>query len=83
MKCIQNYGLTFEGANWTCPHCQDRCPSRAKCYAYDRQTLRRREKTMQAKITGSGVSRDAAGVGTVDTVATAVAAGATNGTPNS
>jgi hypothetical protein len=35
---------------WLCPHCQNACPARAKCYAYNRQTVQRRVRTQQARM---------------------------------
>jgi hypothetical protein len=35
---------------WLCPHCLNTCPSRAKCYAYNRQTVQRRARTQQARM---------------------------------
>lgn len=35
---------------WLCPHCVGTCPKRAKCFAYDRQTIRRRVKTQEARL---------------------------------
>lgn len=35
---------------WLCPHCLGSCPKRAKCFAYDRQTVRRRVKTQEARL---------------------------------
>ena len=49
-KCIDLYHLEVSGPFWACPHCQNNCPNRAKCFAYDRQTARRREKTLRAKL---------------------------------
>lgn len=49
-KCINIYELPADDPSWSCPHCQNKCPKRAKCFAYDRQTARRREKTLQAKV---------------------------------
>lgn len=49
-KCIKLYELEADGPSWCCPHCQNKCPKRAKCFAYDRQTARRREKTLKAKL---------------------------------
>lgn len=49
-KCIKLYELQVDGPSWSCPHCQNKCPKRAKCFAYDRQTARRREKTLKAKM---------------------------------
>lgn len=34
---------------WICPHCTGRCPKRAKCFAYDRQTMRRRERAQRLR----------------------------------
>lgn len=49
-KCIDTYNLEVTESSWACPHCQNKCPERAKCFAYDRQTARRREKTLRAKM---------------------------------
>lgn len=49
-KCIDTYKLEVSGPSWACPHCQNKCPQRAKCFAYDRQTARRREKTLKSKL---------------------------------
>lgn len=49
-KCIDVYNLVVDSPSWSCPHCQNKCPQRAKCFAYDRQTARRREKTLRAKM---------------------------------
>lgn len=48
-KCIEHYRLQVTLPSWSCPHCQNKCPQRAKCFAYDRQTARRRERTLRAK----------------------------------
>eukprot|EP00172_Hildenbrandia_rubra_P004491 Plantae.Rhodophyta-Hildenbrandia_rubra.ctg9189.p1 GENE.Plantae.Rhodophyta-Hildenbrandia_rubra.ctg9189~~Plantae.Rhodophyta-Hildenbrandia_rubra.ctg9189.p1 ORF type:complete len:351 (-),score=62.84 Plantae.Rhodophyta-Hildenbrandia_rubra.ctg9189:350-1402(-) len=34
---------------WTCTHCRGVCPERAKCFAYDRQTARRRQRMQEEK----------------------------------
>lgn len=49
VKCIKTYNLQTNCADWECPHCQNKCPSRAKCFSYDRQTAQRREKMKRAK----------------------------------
>lgn len=49
VKCIKLHNLQVNCADWTCPHCQNKCPSRAKCFSYDRQTAQRREKLKRAK----------------------------------
>lgn len=57
-KCFEMYGLDLNAAKaprvqasprWTCPHCQNCCPKKAKCHSYDRQTERRRMKTRELK----------------------------------
>lgn len=55
-KCIDTYNLEVTGPSWACPHCQNKCPQRAKCFAYDRQTARRREKTLKAKLSSTSVA---------------------------
>lgn len=49
VKCIKTYNLQANCTDWECPHCQNKCPSRAKCFSYDRQTAQRREKLKRAK----------------------------------
>lgn len=58
-KCFETYNLDLAAAErprtpgcpaWTCPHCQNACPEKAKCHSYDRQTERRRMKTREAKL---------------------------------
>lgn len=50
VKCIERYGLSSSEQNWVCPHCQGKCPPRAKCFAYDRQTAQRRERTIRTRL---------------------------------
>lgn len=51
VKCIERYKLSRNTAShWICPHCENKCPPRAKCFAYDRQTAQRRQRTIQARI---------------------------------
>lgn len=49
VKCIETYQLDVTVIDWKCPHCQRNCPSRAKCFSYDKQTAERREKSRRAK----------------------------------
>lgn len=50
VKCIELYQLDASEKNWKCPHCQQNCPTRAKCFSYDRQTAERREQTRRARF---------------------------------
>lgn len=45
----EGLSLSTGSVLWLCPHCENTCPKRAKCYAYDRQTVRRRAKTQELR----------------------------------
>lgn len=49
VKCIELHALQTDAPDWACPHCQNKCPSRAKCFSYDKQTAQRREKLKRVK----------------------------------
>eukprot|EP00737_Agarophyton_chilense_P003216 gb/GEZJ01003736.1/.p1 GENE.gb/GEZJ01003736.1/~~gb/GEZJ01003736.1/.p1 ORF type:complete len:366 (+),score=31.89 gb/GEZJ01003736.1/:91-1098(+) len=49
-KCIVAYELNVHVPQWSCPHCCNSCPKRAKCFSYDRQTARRRANSLKAKL---------------------------------
>mmetsp|Transcript_11895 Transcript_11895/g.24233 ORF Transcript_11895/g.24233 Transcript_11895/m.24233 type:complete len:240 (-) Transcript_11895:487-1206(-) len=52
--CFDTYGLNWEQANhpesdWTCTHCRNECPSRARCYVYTRAVESRRRRNQARK----------------------------------
>lgn len=61
VKCIERYGLSSSEQNWVCPHCQGKCPPRAKCFAYDRQTAQRRERTILTRLSNDMLSHRTGG----------------------
>lgn len=72
LKCFEMYGLDLAAAKaprvpgapkWTCPHCQGNCPKKAKCHSYDRQTIRRRMRTIATKMGMMPPAQAALGVG--------------------
>lgn len=49
VKCIAQYSLSGESEPWLCPHCKNQCPVRAKCYTYNRHSLRRQQRISKIK----------------------------------